>query len=115
VPAYEGTRIRITSEESLITALEEMLRDENLPVLSSGVVERPGRLALDFDTVSSVVTLASTLFFSGPIIPSLLKLLRKHKKTRIIVDGPEKRIEIEWHSAITEDEIRKVLEQVAAL
>ena len=112
---HGGTRIRITSEESLITELEGKLRDENLPILSSGIVERPGRLALDFDTASSIVLMASALFFNGPIIPELLHLLHKHRKSRIIVDGPDKRVEIEWHSDITEEDIRRALKQVATL
>lgn len=110
-----GTRIRITSEEAVIADLEQVLREADLPVLSSGTVDSPGRLALDFDTVSSIVTMASTLFFSGPIVPALLRLLKKHKKTRIIVDGPRKRIEIEWHSAASEDEIRQALQEAAAI
>lgn len=110
-----GTRLRITSEEAIIADLEKVLREEDLPVLSSGAVDNPGRLALDFDTVASVVTMASTLFFSGPIVPSLLGLLKKHKKSRIIIDGPRKRIEIEWHADVTEDEIRQALHDAAAI
>jgi hypothetical protein len=110
-----GTRIRITSEEALIADLEEMLREENFPILSSGTVENPGRLALDFDTISSIVTTVSALFFSGPIVPGLLRLLRKNKGSRIIIDGPRKRIEIEWHSDVTEDEISNALRQAATI
>ena len=113
--AQPGIRIRITSEESLIAELEQMLRDEDLPILSSGVVENPGKLALDFDTVSSIVTSVSALFFSGPIIPGLLGLLRKNKKHRILIDGPRKRIEITWHSDVTEAEISDALRQAAAI
>jgi hypothetical protein len=113
--AQPGVRLRITSEESIIAELEQVLRDENLPVLSSGAVENPGRLALDFDTVSSIVTSVSALFFSGPIVPGLLGLLRKNKKSRIIVDGPRKRIEITWHSEVTEAEISDALRQAAAI
>lgn len=115
MPDYDGVRIRITSDESLITELEKELRDADLPILSSGVVQSPGTLALDFGTVASLVTMASTLFFNGPIVPALLRLLRKNKKHRIIIDGPEKRIEIEWHSAITAEEIRDTLKQLATL
>ena len=110
-----GTRLRITSEEAIIADLEKVLREEDLPVLSSGTVDNPGRLALDFDTVSSIVTMASTLFFSGPIVPSLLRLLKKNKKSRIIVDGPRKRIEIEWHVDVSEEEIRQALRDAAAI
>jgi hypothetical protein len=108
-----GVRIRITSEESLITELAEELRRSDLPILSSGVVESPGRLALDFDTVASIVTVVTGL--SGPIGPALLGRLRKHKKTRVIVDGPEKRVEIEWHKAITAEEVNRALKIVSTL
>jgi hypothetical protein len=110
-----GPRIRITSEELVIADLEQVLRKEQLPVLSSGVVENPGRLALDFGTVSSVVTVASALFFSGPIVPELLHLLRKHRKHRIIIDGPRKRVEIEWRPDITEEDIRKALREATII
>ena len=111
----QGVRIRITSDQKVVAELESVLRDEDLPVLSSGPVESPGRLALDFDTVASVVTMTSTLLFNGAIVPNLLRLVRHDRTRRIIVDGPDKRVEIEYRDGITEDDIRRDLRIIAEL
>jgi hypothetical protein len=103
-----GARIQILGDAETVGGIVELLESEGLRVVSHGPVDDPGRLALDLETIGSVVTIASTLFFQGPIVPQILHLLRRRGRQkdeqRLILQGPGGRFELSGVDELPDDQ-----------
>jgi len=109
-------RLRFTGAASDVQLLQGMLAREGQETSSLRRVEEPGQLALNLEDVSALVAVMQGLFFAGPLVPHLLSLFKRKNdghESRLIVEGPTKRIEIVWDEGVTEEELRRVLKQVA--
>jgi hypothetical protein len=112
-----GPRLQIIGDKDTISGVVQLLKDEEIRLISHGPVQDPGRLALDFETVGSVVAIASTLFFQGPIVPQILSLLRKsgHKKggQELIIQGPGGRFELTTADELSDDQAAAIFRAAA--
>src|SRR4051794_11059538 len=61
VTTADGVPIRMISDEDTIKFIGDTLRSEGLQISSEGPVANPGRLALDFTAVASIVSLSTAL------------------------------------------------------
>ncbi len=81
-------------------------------VISSGPVEDPGRLSMDLGTAASVISAATPLFFEGPVIPQIWRLLRSKSATTdaesqdsLVLRGPGGRFVVDAPQNMTVEEL----------
>ena len=75
-----------------------------------------GGIGADFalETVATAVGLASALFFDGAIVPSLWRLLRRHKGTTITIETPTRSVSITSSDDLTPEMLGDLVATLSA-
>jgi hypothetical protein len=110
--------LRFIGEKALIDSLADELRTaspESVKSVSTGKVEEPTDLRLTIGEVADLVTVVSFMFFSGPLVPMLLRVFRESQPQPIIIESALGRVTFEPSKALTEDELREVLDKLVDL
>jgi hypothetical protein len=107
-----GTEIKFAGEAEFVDALaEEAAATGGFEVVSKGEETDPGDLGFDFATIAALVGLVSNLV--GPLVPALVKAIRRTKPRKIQITTPYGTITYEPTEDPTEDEVREVLRKLA--
>ncbi len=101
----DGPRISMMSDPETIDEIARILESAGLPVVARKPVDDPGRIAFDLGTVETLVTIATGLFFSGPVIPAIWKWLRSGSDRVLVFDGITRRIEVTGGPELTQEEL----------
>jgi hypothetical protein len=110
----EQLQVRFASEPAFIEELAtELATVEGFTEISQRSEEDPSALGFDFGLVTVLIGLGSDLFFSEPLVPLLWRVIRRKRPQRIRIDTPLGTASFEPHAEMTEDEIRRVVRQLA--
>jgi hypothetical protein len=107
--------IRIQSDPDVMTEIEALLRaddagSEGVESVQIATVESDG-MGADFgvEILAALLAIVSHLFFDGPIVPKLYKLLRKHRGKRVTIDTETRKITIEVTDDFTLEQLKALL------
>lgn len=100
-----GPRISMMSDPGTIDEIALILESAGLPVVVRRPVDDPGRLAFDLGTVEALITIATGLFFTGPVIPAIWKWLHSDSERVLVVDGTARRIEVTGGPELTQEQL----------
>ena len=107
--------LRFLSERLFVESLEDALSGQSsVNVQKSQVVSDPTDLNLDLGTVSAVVATMSSLFFEGPIVPTLARVLRRTTPRKVRIESPFGTVTFEPSSDVSDVEIRAWLKRLVA-
>jgi hypothetical protein len=110
----QGLQIRIAAEQDFIEELaEELEAVDGFSEVSRQREEDPAALGFDFGLIIVLIGLASDLFFDEPLVPLLWRAIRRRKPRRIRIDTPLGTASFEPRADMTEDDVRKIVKQLA--
>ncbi|WP_030722428.1 hypothetical protein [Streptomyces sp. NRRL F-2580] len=107
----DGRPIRIQGDPDVIKEIEALMRESDDAQYLRTEEDDSGGIGADFelDTVATIIGIASSLFFDGPIIPKLYGILRRHRGTRISVETPTGSVSITASGDFSEESLRRAL------
>lgn len=72
----DGTSMRIQGEPAVIGEIADLMRQSSTAEVRRIETDDEAGIGADFDleTVSTIIGIASNLFFAGPIVPALFAL-----------------------------------------
>ena len=110
-----GRGIRIQGDPDLIDEVAALVKASDDAEYLRTEQDDSGGIGADFDlvTVATVIATVSSLFFNGPIVPKLYAVLCRHRGTRIIFETPTRSVLVEVNGDLSEESLRKVLNELA--
>ncbi|MGN6216114.1 MAG: hypothetical protein ACTHN7_04035 [Solirubrobacterales bacterium] len=107
-------QVRFASDQEFIEALSAELSQDpvDFEVKSVRVEEDPSVLGFDFETIAVLIGLASDLFLEEPLVPLLVRLIRRQPPRRIRIDTPLGTTTFEPRKDMSEEEIRAALRRL---
>lgn len=107
--------VRFVSDAEFIAELEAELRGDSagFEIESVEQEENPEVFGFDFGLAVVLIGLASDLFFEEPLVPMLVRLIRRRAPRRIRIDTPLGTATFEPGSDMSEEEIREAVKRLA--
>jgi hypothetical protein len=111
----QQTSVRFRGDPELVEEVARLLETSDGAQILARNTETDDDTGVDFDlsSVIEVVGLVSTLFFSGPIVPSLLRALRRNPGSKITIETPTRTVSIVSSTELHPDEVRRLIESLA--
>jgi hypothetical protein len=111
----DGTSLRIQGEPPVIQEIAALVQDSEAAEVLRIETDDEGGIGADFDleTVSTIIGIASNLFFAGPMIPALLGIFRRHKGTKVTIETPTRSVSIESNKELSLDQLQEMLGALA--
>lgn len=107
-------QVRIAAEKDFIDELAAELEEgqDGFDVKSVAVEENPAVLGFDFGIIAVLIGLASDLFLEEPLVPLLLRTIKRRPTRRIRIDTPLGTTTFEPRADMSEEEIREALRRL---
>jgi hypothetical protein len=111
----QQTSVRFRGDPELVEEVARLMEASDGAQVLSRKTERDSDTGVDFDLslVMEVVGFVSALFFSGPIVPSLVKALRKKPGSKITIETPTRTVSIVSSTELSDDEVRRLIASLA--
>ena len=103
--------VRLLSEEAFAAALAAEITDAGGGIQLEAVELQKDSSSLGFDlgTIAAVIAVVQGLAVDGPLVPALLRALRREKPRKIVISTPFSTITYEPTESPTEEEVRQVV------
>jgi hypothetical protein len=101
-------RLRIVAQGEVIDEIEHALTSsgEGTRTVSRASASDPTELGFDVGAFVELISAVSPLFFTGPLVPSLANVFKRHKRQRVVIESPFGRVVFEPEEDLSSDQIR---------
>lgn len=110
----EKTSVRFRGDLELVNDIEQLLEESNAAEVLEFQAEEDSGTGAEFgvELIATLVGLVGSLFFDGPIIPSLVQIFRKKPGSKITIETPRRTIVVTSSTDFSEDELRKIIDSL---
>lgn len=108
--------MKFMSDAAFIDALAEEFADD--PEIEASEVRKetdPSNLALDIGVVVSIVTIVKFALIDGPLVPKIIRALKRARPKEVLIKTPSRTVRIEYTDDLDEKELRDVLRHAVEL
>ena len=107
----EGMAVRIQGDPEVIGEISELIRGSDEAQFIRVEMDDTGGVGADFilETVATVISIVSGVFFDKPIVPKLWEILHRHKGTKITIETPTQTLTIESTGSLTKESLQTAL------
>ncbi|MFF4427121.1 hypothetical protein ACFY04_41355 [Streptomyces sp. NPDC001549] len=110
----DGRPMRIQGDPDVIEEIAALVRESDVAEYMRTEEDDSGGIGADFnlEAVATLIGIASSLFFEGPIVPKLYGILRRRPGARISVETPTGSVSIKVTGDFSEESLYRALSEL---